>query len=113
MKVGVKKINKNTREKRKMHMKILQSMPVKMLFVPVKKNQKIPFLPVKNDQLGVKKVKKTRKSGREKVKVHVKKCKKTSKIGFHAHFRFHAQKKKHWTVVCKLCILCNAAKLIL
>ena len=51
---------------------------------------------MKNDKLGVKKVKKVRKSGRETLTLHVKKCKKRSKIGFHAHFRFHAQKKKHW-----------------
>ena len=92
--VAVKKINKNTREKRKMNVKILGSMPVKFFFVPVKKIQKTPFLPVKNDQLGVKKVKKARKSGRETLTLPVKKCKKRSKIGFHAHFRFHAQKKK-------------------
>ena len=93
--VAVKKINKNTREKRKMNVKILGSMPVKFFFVPVKKIQKTPFLPVKNDQLGVKKVKKARKSGRETLTLPVKKCKKRSKIGFHAHFRFHAQKKKN------------------
>ena len=50
---------------------------------------------MKNDKLGVKKVKKARKSGRETLTLHVKKCKKTSKIGFHAHFRFHAKKKKN------------------
>ena len=49
---------------------------------------------MKKDKLGVKKVKKARKSGRETLTLHVKKCKKRSKIGFHAHFRFHAQKKK-------------------
>ena len=33
------------------------------------------------------------KNGRETLSLHVKKCKKRSKIGFHAHFRFHAKKK--------------------
>ena len=40
---------------------------------------------------------KNQKSGRETPNVHVKKCKKRSKNGFHAHFRFPPQKKKkHW-----------------
>ena len=70
-------------------------MPVKFFFVPVKKYQKKPVSARENDKLGVKKVKKVRKSGRETLTLHVKKCEKRSKLGFHAHFRFHAPKKKH------------------
>ena len=70
-------------------------MGVKTIFVRVKKNQKNRKMPVKSDKLGVKKMKKVRKSGRETLTLHVKKSKKRSKIGFHAHFRFHAQKNKH------------------
>ena len=75
------------------HVKILRNMPVKMIFVRVKKYQKKPVSARENDNLGVKKVKKVRKSGRETLTLHVKKCKKRSKIGFHAHFRFHGKKK--------------------
>ena len=98
------------------HVKILRNIPVKMIFVRVKKYQKKPVSARENDNLGVKKVKKVRKSGRETLTLHVKKCKKRSKIGFHAHFRFHAQKNKHWCVLlilqCKIkklskCVMCN------
>ena len=77
------------------HVKILRNIPVKMIFVRVKKYQKKPVSARENDNLGVKKVKKVRKSERETLTLHVKKCKKRSKISFHAHFRFHAQKNKH------------------
>ena len=63
-------------------------------FCTREKISKKPVSAVKNDKLGVKEVKKVRKSGRETLTLHVKKCKKRSKIGFHAHFRFHAQKIK-------------------
>ena len=68
-------------------------MPVKTFFVPVKKISKKPVSARENDKLGVKKVKKVRKSRLENLKLHVKKYKKRSKIGFLAHFRFHAKKK--------------------
>ena len=80
-------------KKKTQHVKILRIMPVNFFFVPVKKNQKSPFIPLKNDNFGVKKA---RKSAREKLMMHVKKSKKRSKNGFHAHFRFHVQKNTHW-----------------
>ena len=66
-----------------------------IFFCTREKISKKPVSAVKNDKLGVKKVKKARKSGRETLTLHVKKCEKRSKLGFHAHFRFHAPKKKH------------------
>ena len=68
------------------HVKILRNIPVKMIFVRVKKYQKKPVSARENDNLGVKKV---RKSGRETLTLHVKKCKKRSKIGFHAPKKTH------------------------
>ena len=59
-----------------------------IFFCTREKISKKPVSAVKNDKLGVKEVKKVRKSGRETLTLHVKKCKKRSKIGFHG-------KKKH------------------
>ena len=59
----------------------------------MKKYKKKPVSDREKGQVRREKSEKARKSGREKLTLHVKKCKKRSKIGFYAHFCFHAQKK--------------------
>ena len=82
-------------------------MPVKLKLMPVKNFGKIPrenmnfsaksikFVPVKEKKVGVKKFENGPKSGREKRKLPVKKIKKKPKSGFHGHFFFSREKKKH------------------
>ena len=61
--------------------------------------KKINFLPVKDDFLPVKKLKKRQKIAREKQKLPVKKLKKRPKMAFTGNFFFHGEEKKRCTQV--------------
>ena len=72
-----------------MPVKILNIFARETVFLPVKKNQKVP---VKKNYTR-EKSRKTRKKWAWKVNFAREKNEKQAKKGFHAHFFFHAQKK--------------------
>ena len=79
-----------------------QNLPVKILILGVKKFfwawRKLKICPWKTIT-HVKKVKRNRKTRTWKSHFAREKNEKSEKKGFHAHFFFHAQKKKHWPQV--------------
>ena len=59
------------------------------------KPEKNQILPVKDNFLPVKKLKKRQKIAREKQKLPVKKLEKRPKMAFTGNFFFHGEEKKH------------------